>query len=363
MSTEQTAVVALRADSRATQLAADLVSAAGRALKADPGDRADVVRYEGLAVQLEQLAVAALADGAPAVRVQADDIDEVGLGFGGAGLTDPIGAPLVKRLPPTARTEVQKWIDGGHLAVLLRMALMPGATTPIGAGLAAPEPQDSWEAPDDAQGRKAVQARFRAQLDEACERESGTTRLAVNPSGIQNRVLTEVLHEFIDGDPTSRCDATIVYRDGSQAAHTYPLRCLPLRDAPTSADVTLHLALLSIRHTEMDHVVDGAWLRNAEVSRPRPAAQTDDFVYDASRRQLVQLTASGGRTALLHIYQTGLDTAVVGFYRAVVMHLIDYPGSLTVIPMFHSRSRTGATPLEAEVRYWPGAAWSTGGRS
>jgi hypothetical protein len=363
MSTERTDVVALRADSRVTNLAADLVSAAGRALKADPGDRSDVVRYESLAVQLEQMATAALAAGAPALRLHADDIDDKGLGFGGADLTDPVGAPLVERLPPTARAEVQTWINGGHLAVVLRLALMPGATTATDTGVAAPEPQETWEAPADAQGRKAVQARFRAQLNYACEPGSGDTRLGVNPSGIHNRVLTEVLHEFVDGDPLTRRDATIVYRDGSQAAHPFPLRCLPLRDAPAAADITLHLALLSIRHTEMDHVVDGAWLRNAEVSRPRPAAQTDDFVYETSRRQLVQLTASGGRTALLHIYQTGLDTAVVGFYRAVVTHLIDHPRSLTVIPMFHARSRTGATPLEAEVTYRPGSAWSMGARS
>lgn len=363
MSAEQSTLVAVRVDSRVAQLAADLVSAAGRALKSDPGDRADVMRYEAMAVQLEELALRALGDGAPSIPVRTSETDDLGLAFAAQNLTDPIGSPLLDRLPETERSTARQWVDAGDLVILLRLALLPGETTRLGDDRTAPEPEDVWEAPDNAQGRKAAQARFRSQLTEACTPHGAETRLAVNPSGIHNRVLTEVLREFVDGDAISRRDAPVVYRDGSQAANAFPLKCLPLRDAAAPADLTLHLALLSIRHTEMDPVVDGAWLRNAEVSRPRPAAQTDDFVYDTSRRQLAQLTASGGRRAELHIYQTGLDTAIVGFYRAVVMHLLDYPRSLAVIPMFYTRSSGGATPLETEIRYEPGDAWSMEGRA
>jgi hypothetical protein len=81
------------------------------------------------------------------------------------------------------------------------------------------------------------------------------------------------------------------------------------------AELDLRFALLSIRHTEMDAVVHGAWLRNAEVSRPMPAAQTDDLVYEISRTQLLELTSGGSRRVRIHLYQTGLETAVVGFYK------------------------------------------------
>ena len=36
----------------------------------------------------------------------------------------------------------------------------------------------------------------------------------------------------------------------------------------------------------------------------------------------------------LHMYQTGLETAVVGFYRAVTVHLMRFPGSVSVQPMY-----------------------------
>ena len=88
-----------------------------------------------------------------------------------------------------------------------------------------------------------------------------------------------------------------------------------------AASLELRFALLSIRHTEMDAVVDGAWLRNAEISRPRPAAQTDDLVYETSLRQLDELCRSE-RHVRLYMYQTGLETAVVGFYRALANHLL-----------------------------------------
>jgi hypothetical protein len=97
--------------------------------------------------------------------------------------------------------------------------------------------------------------------------------------------------------------------------------------------------LLSIRHTEMDAVVDGAFLRNAEVSQVRLAAETDDLVYDISAKQLNALTNDGRERVHLRIYQTGLETAIIGFYRAVAMHLIAHPKSLLVTPMFFSGGR------------------------
>ena len=169
------------------------------------------------------------------------------------------------------------------------------------------------------------------------------------------------MRDYVAGTPDTRIDATIAYRDGSAASYPFPLRCLPLADtAPASADIELHVALLSIRHTDMDPVVDGAWLRNSEVSRPRPAAQTDDFVYGTSLTQLDALTDSGHRTALLHLYQTGLDTAIVGFYRAVTVHLLAHPGTLAVIPMFAAVPRPGTPDT---TRFRPGRPWCTRGRS
>jgi hypothetical protein len=66
----------------------------------------------------------------------------------------------------------------------------------------------------------------------------------------------------------------------------------------------------------MDVEVDGAWLRNREISLPRARAQTDELAYQQSMEQLQLLGAEAPTT--LYMHQTGLETANVGFYRAVI---------------------------------------------
>jgi hypothetical protein len=133
--------------------------------------------------------------------------------------------------------------------------------------------------------------------------------------------------------------APVEYRDGSRSRHPFPLRSLKLAQRAPSDFDELRLALLSIRHTEMDAVIDGAFLRNSEISQPRTAAETDDLVFTTSREQLLALTGDGSNPLHLRMYQTGLDTAIVGFYRAVVHHLLEHPGTLAVTPMFFQNAR------------------------
>ncbi len=356
-------LTAMRPGGRVSQLASDITSAAARAQKADPGDRVDIVRYEMLSVELESLATAGLMNGAPHATVDRFDEANLGLAFAAHGVEDPIGRSLIDRLEQPGRGIANRWLDEGYVVMLLQLPFKPGQPDHTFENVFAPEPEEVWEASEGVVGRAAVEERFRAQLLGVCEGSAADTRLSVNPSGVHNRVLTEVFQEFVFGERGSQIDAPIVYRDGSQATHPFPLRCLPFSELPPTFDNELHLALLSIRHTEMDPVVDGAWLRNAEVSRPRPAALTDDFVYGTSRKQLTQLTDSGRRTALLHIYQTGLDTAVVGFYRALVMHLLQHPFSVSVVPMFYSGAPKGKDLLTEHAVFEPGEPWSMGVRT
>jgi hypothetical protein len=231
-------------------------------------------------------------------------------------------------------------------------------------GGTAPEPAAPWQVEGDVSGSRAVEQRFRSQLEAIVSTPDNGLRTrgdAINPSGVNNRIITQVLREFVVTKRGGRVDAPVTYRDGSSASLPFPLRCLALVDRlPKAApDLELHLALLSIRHTEMDPVIDGAWLRNAEVSRPRPAALTDDFVYETSRTQLRYLSNDGRQRVVLYMYQTGLDTAVVGFYRAVVDHLLDHPFSTSVVPMFFaSAGQVGQTTHEASFR--PGRPWTLG---
>jgi hypothetical protein len=98
----------------------------------------------------------------------------------------------------------------------------------------------------------------------------------------------------------------------------------------------LTFSMLSIRHVALDSLVDGAWLRNSEISRLRPAGDTDEMVYLESIRQLKILCKDQQTTIVM--YQTGLETAIMGFYRAVVEELANqfanHRRNLMVLPRF-----------------------------
>jgi hypothetical protein len=364
MTVEQSLLVALSKTAAVSDLIRDIVSAAQRAEKADPGDRTDVVRYEALCVRLEALAARALDDGADHAELPGPLPTAPGYYFDDASLGDD-PARLSRRLSEAVAATVARWTSAATV-VEIRRPLEAGDSDVAFEPVGAPEPAEPWRAEGVASGSRAVEQRLRSQLEAVTASASAVSRTrgdAINPSGVNNRILTDTLRDFVAEASDERIDAPVTYRDGSRASHPFPLRCLPLAGALPSAepDLTLHLALLSIRHTEMDPVVDGAWLRNAEVSRPRPAALTDDFVYETSRVQLDHLTDGGRLTVLLHIYQTGLDTAVVGFYRAVVQHLLRHPWSLSVVPMFFAAAASNAG-LAREAPFRPGKPWTMGDR-
>ena len=365
MTVERSVLVAVPRTERTSGLVRDIISAARRATKADPGDRGDVIRYETLSVQLETLAAQEFASGTQHSLLPDPLPDDAGYCFDDTLITDD-PARLSLRLPDALAATVAGWLTGATV-VELRLPLEIGATALSTAGVSAPDAAQPWRVSGDVSGSRAVEQRFRFQLEAVIAGASSETKTrgdSIDPSGVNNRIITQTLYDFLEGTPDSKVEAPVTYRDGSEASNPFPLRCLPLsRSLPTVApDLELHLALLSIRHTEMDPVVDGAWLRNAEVSRPRPAALTDDFVYETSRTQLTYLSEEGRLSLLLHIYQTGLDTAIMGFYRAVVDHLLDHPYSLSVVPMYFA-SESSSPGLVHKAPFRPGKPWTMGDRS
>lgn len=196
--------------------------------------------------------------------------------------------------------------------------------------------------------RDAVEERFASLLRRAAgEASGGSTVEAINPSEIPNRVLSETLHQFFAKAAGSRpIDVPVVYKDGS-SARPLPLRSVELSDdGPSDGRQVLAVTLLSIRHMEMDVKVEGAWLRNREISLRRPAGQTDELVYLQSQQQFADLAAD--EPIELHLYQTGLPPANVGFYRALVDHHLHKRGqNIAVIPRY----------FEGEDDYSPGTPW------
>ena len=359
MSREAVLAIAVVPDADRRLLASDVRSAQARAAKAVAGDRLDVARFEALSAELERWAYARQHDDGALTVGLSDTVDAPGL------ITPDDGHDLAF-LPASWRERIQSVLDADGIVVTVRAPLLTGSggsptkkkAPPV------PEPVDPWRSKTGARGSRAVQERFEAQIEECLEGGAGS----ISPSDIQNTVLTETLRRYV-GQRGQRRDVPVEYRDGSRSRHPFPLRSLKLVTAAPPDFEELRLALLSIRHTEMDAVVDGAFLRNAEISQPRPAADTDDLVYEISREQLLALTADGTRPMHLRLYQTGLDTAIVGFYRAVVGHLLDHPGTLAVTPMFFQDARppridlkgpAGKRPPQPEAR--PGLVTSAGYR-
>ncbi len=358
MTRQVLALTPIPRDAANITLVDDILSAAKRAQKADPGDRVDAHRYETLCVQLERIAD---AEGQRTGEVERyewfNELSGPGLGFQMEGLSNPFGSPLLERLSGSARAVAQAWIDAGHIVVANCDALSQGSQPPTSTSEEPPPPAETWESKTGATGKRAVIERFRSQLEESLG-NNGTAQ-PFNPSDIHNQVITEVLREHIVGSPTTMVTLPVAYNDGSQAANPFPLKCLNLvGHFDGQPDVELSLALLSIRHTEMDPMIDGAWLRNAEVSKPRQAALTDDFVYATSMTQLKHLTDDGQRKVLLRMFQTGLDTAIIGFYRAVVDQILAHPSSLAVIPMFYSSGAPSSVHQE-NADFVEGLPWAT----
>ncbi|MDI6623093.1 MAG: hypothetical protein QME55_00045 [Brevundimonas sp.] len=319
MSRETVAVVRLpeavgREVSRLERLAAEALR---RSTKLPPGDRTEILRFDALMTAVERVALTSLWAGEPHI-------------------VDP--GPADTRL-------IDEWRAADWVVVELRLPHGKGETLLEGeAGRGPPLPAERWRS-EGGPTTEVVRARFRSLIEAALT--AGTPEKAViRPDGVSNSVLTETLREFVHcGNETSPVELPVRYLDGSPGP-AFPLRALQLSDQTPDYRRVLSFTLLSIRHVDMDHLVDGAWLRNARISQPRPAGLTDELVYETSLRQLEAL--SGGGPTVIRMYQTGLATAVVGFYRAVTRHLMRYPGSVAVVPLYY---RGGA--------YEEGTAWTT----
>lgn len=126
-------------------------------------------------------------------------------------------------------------------------------------------------------------------------------------------VLTEVLREL--HDPTARRGAMrIVY--ATEASEGEPFRFGPLPASGAYRGESVHLGLMSIRHTELDAEVSGYWFRNRLVSVPgRSQADSEAHCYRDTVPRLHALADRG--VTDIFLTHTGYEPAAIGFYRAV----------------------------------------------
>lgn len=312
-------------------LATDAELAARRQLKAPPGDRQEALRYDAICRQLEQVALALASKGkAEAVTYPAEPVPA---GIGHAWISQVADLPSEFR----GAKVIREHLDRGGIVVEIRDPFAVGsAELPLPSRRSkAASPASPWRPGKGSRTRNPQQVLWEEQLAAVV---SGKAHIAV-PSGVNNVGLTNGLRRYVDKPAgVKKASARIVYRDGSEA-RPFPLASLDLhtlKKKELASWRVWRVVLLSMRHPEMDPDVDAAWLRNRMISQVRPAGETDGLVYEISTRKLRELTANG--PLLLDVFQTGLEPAVVGFYRAVVHHLQKRPESLVVRPQHFRKS-------------------------
>jgi len=323
-------------------LAARADIAARRHAKAPPGDRREALSFEQLADQIaDQIERVArgLADQGEAVAIPF--ADGALATTGRSWVTSPDDLSPAAAAHPSLRAHV----EAGGVLIEVRDPLTrgEGANVPDDGNTMAAliPPAEVWRPPDT---RTAAKQRPQAVLWESqLAAAARGEREPLVPSNISNRIMTEGLRRHVEGNaPVS---ARVVYQDGSEAP-PFPLRCLTLEQQAPKNNV-LRLALISMRHNEMDDAVDGCVLRNRLISRIRPAAETDQLAYSMTRQRLQALA---GKDMTIELFQTGFQPAVTGFYRALVEQLRDAPRSIAVSPRFHIHGSTFRPGLPWAVR-------------
>lgn len=294
-----------------------------RSEKLPPGDRSEAVRFEGLHAAIDQLAISALLAGAPHV-----------LGDTGGGDVETAGTTVLRHAadcPSGVPREVAAWLGEDRPVVELRLPHAPGDAGLGGEPGRGPPPVARRWASTSSAPREAMRERFDFLLVEALDAGAGDG--VIRPSGITNSVLTETLRREAAQQPGKRAiELPVRYVDGSSGP-LFPLRTMPLVDREPEGWRLLAFTLLSIRHVEMDEIIHGAWFRNARISARRPQGLTDEVAYETSRRQLMLLDPK--QPTLIHLYQTGFEPAVMGFYRALLHHLAEHPRSVAVTPHYY----------------------------
>lgn len=147
-------------------------------------------------------------------------------------------------------------------------------------------------------------------------------------SQAKHDVLTEVLRELHHPD-SSPGAVRIMY--ATEASEGAPFTFGPLPGSGARQGESLHLGLMSIRHTQLDPDVAGYWFRNRLVSVPgRSQAESEAYCYRDTIPRLHNLVDRGVTDVVLT--HTGYEPAALGFYRAAAEVIATRP--LTIHPRY-----------------------------
>lgn len=149
---------------------------------------------------------------------------------------------------------------------------------------------------------------------EQCLRKGWPT--VVNLSVPRHAAITRSLRKFVYDAEFKGCELPVVFKDGSRPP-AFPVGCLSEPEPfETSQDRVIYAGLMSMRHPELDYLVDFYVTRNQELVREASMADEEQLAFERTVALLdVRELDDGAEVRVLH---TGLEPMVVGFYRGVV---------------------------------------------
>lgn len=159
------------------------------------------------------------------------------------------------------------------------------------------------------------------------------------PTSVPMREVT-VMEKRKEPAPAEPFHLQVVYQDGS-LGEPFPLLALAPAPRPKNAAI-MRVGLMSVRHFDLDPVVDLYLLRNAEIPRGEAAtaAEQEQAAFAKANGILTELVSLSPATRV-ELFHTGLPPALLGAYRAVLNLLMNpkIRGRLEVIPMLYKGDR------------------------
>lgn len=153
-----------------------------------------------------------------------------------------------------------------------------------------------------------------------CLRNPGARR--VNLSVPKHTAIVLALHSLVyDGSKNIRL-LPVTFNDGSQPP-PFPLPGWEQRALPAAEPGrTFRVGLMSMRHPELDYLVDLYVCRNISLARCETMAEEELEACSRSIELLLDPALKDGDT--IEVFHTGLEPMVVGFYRGVVSVLYHF---------------------------------------
>ena len=185
--------------------------------------------------------------------------------------------------------------------------------------------------------------------------------IPLSMASIRSHIFVEGIRDYLyqDNEIEEQILLRIAYGDGTQE-ELFPLFAFSEIEKPAGNFYYLPVALVSLRHMEVDYFTEMSLIRNVEIQRKETSADQEEFAFrkvysqieeflKLLRREIDEEELSLSYKALLvrkpeiqteHWYglkldmylSTGLKPVAIGAFRAVIELLRKYRGRLIVVP-------------------------------